>query len=120
LNRTTLPPDGAIEEVIAAHWAESSQDREGGTRRTTFLRSVAIRCWGLQSSRAARDFSARVAFRVLFESPTVAGLAERLLRAAERPEDLDEIAGAWRDLNGLLEEEAAAMLVQESAAEAHS
>jgi amino acid adenylation domain-containing protein len=120
LEQQYVPPVGAIEEVIAAHWAEALKIERVGREDNFFalgghsLLAIAV------VARLREIFPLELPFRVLFDSPTVGGLAAYLLNSAERREDLEEIAATWQELNGLLEEEAAAMLVQESAAEAHS
>ena len=112
-----MAPQGVVEEVIAAHWAEALKIERVG-REDNFFALGGHSLLAIQViARLSERLRVELPFRVLFESPTVAGLAERLLGAVEHPGDLEQIAAVWHELNGLLEEEAAAMLLQQSAAD---
>jgi amino acid adenylation domain-containing protein len=61
-------------------------------------------------SRVKDAFQVEIALRSLFESPTVAGLSEKMVQLERRPGEIDEIALILQELEQMSEEEANARL----------
>jgi len=113
LEEVYVPPRTTLEEMIAAHWAEALGIIRVG-REDNFFALGGHSLLAMQVMARLREaLRLELPLRVFFESPTVAGIAERMLSATEQPGELEEVAGVWRELNGLLEEEAEAMLLQQ-------
>jgi amino acid adenylation domain-containing protein len=90
------PPQGKLEEEVAAIWAEVL-DREEIGRHDSFFDRGGHSLLGVQIvSRVRKAFGVEIPLRALFEEPTVAGLARRIAAAAgeEGPEPISGAAGA--------------------------
>ncbi len=61
-------------------------------------------------SHVSDAFQTELPLRFIFESPTVGGFVERMRQSDKQPDDLEKIARLLKQLDGLSEEEAQAML----------
>jgi hypothetical protein len=66
-------------------------------------------------SRLGEALEIEVPLRLLFETPTVAGLAAALLRSSSAPEELERAAGLVLDLLRMSEEEVDLLLLRQDA-----
>lgn len=113
LERAYVAPRTALEERVAACWAQVLSVARVGVHDDFFelgghslLATQAI-------GRLREVFPVALPLRTLFETPTVAGLAERMAQEMGDAEALEEIARTLQELAGLSEEQVEALLDQE-------
>ncbi|MDY7093925.1 MAG: phosphopantetheine-binding protein, partial [Acidobacteriota bacterium] len=106
-----LPPQGALEQVLAQAWAEALQVPRVG-RDDSFFDLGGHSLLALQVLTWVREtFEVELPIRQLFEQPTVAGLARALRR--ERGEAVETDAEALLEILSLSDDEVAAELEEE-------
>jgi acyl carrier protein len=113
LEKEYVAPCTALERVIAAQWAEMLGIKAVGRDDNFFALGGHSLLATQVIARLREVFQIELPLRVLFESPTVAGIAEHMNRAVAQPETLEELAQVWTELSGLSERDAEAMLSQE-------
>jgi hypothetical protein len=113
LARAFVAPRTALEEVLAQIWGDLLNLGRVGVHDNFFelgghslLATQAI-------SRIREVFSPSLPMRALFESPTVAGLAESVLRLEREPGEALKIASLVKDIGQLSDDEAGALLNSE-------
>jgi acyl carrier protein len=107
------PPRTALEETLAAQWGEVLGVEQVGIHDNFFeLGGHSLLATQL-ISRLREFFPVELPMRSLFEAPTVAGVADKMLRAHPQPEELENIARALLELGGISDEEAALLLEHE-------
>jgi amino acid adenylation domain-containing protein len=112
LGAAYVAPRTPLEELLAGVWSEVLRVERVGARDNFFALGghslLAIRL----VSRIGEALEIDVPLRRLFEAPTVAGLAEALLREAPSREDLERSAALVLDLLRLPEEEIDTLLLR--------
>ncbi|HEX8185638.1 MAG TPA: amino acid adenylation domain-containing protein, partial [Blastocatellia bacterium] len=112
LARLYVAPRTALEEVLAECWSEVLNLERVGMNDNFFeLGGHSLLATQLVS-RLREDFQIDLPLRSLFESPTVAGLAERMGSETIPWEELESIATMLKQLREMSDEEAAALLNQ--------
>ncbi|HEX3254003.1 MAG TPA: non-ribosomal peptide synthetase, partial [Pyrinomonadaceae bacterium] len=113
LEKEYVAPRTALEKVIATQWAEMLGIKEVGRDDNFFALGGHSLLATQVIARLREVFQLELPLRVLFESPTVAGIAEHMKRGTAEPDTLEELAQVWTALCELSEQDAAAMLSQE-------
>lgn len=113
LEKEYVCPRTALERVIVAQWAETLGIQKVGVEDNFFALGGHSLLATQVVARLREIFQIELPLRNLFESPTVAGIAERIRREAAQPDELEELALVWEELQVLSEAEAQAMLSQE-------
>ncbi len=100
VGREYVAPAGEVEERLAAIWAEVLRiDRVGA--RDNFFELGGHSLMATQVlSRVQGTFGVELALRVLFDSPTVAGLAEAIVQKSLEQADADLLAKLLAELEG--------------------
>jgi acyl carrier protein len=100
LGREYVAPEGEIQERLAAIWTEVLRvDRVGA--RDNFFELGGHSLMATQVlSRVQGTFGVELALRVLFDSPTVAGLAEAIVQKSLEQADTDLLAKLLAELEG--------------------
>jgi amino acid adenylation domain-containing protein len=113
LEKEYAPPRSALEDVLAAYWAEILRIERVGINDNFFELGGHSLLAAQLVSRIKDEFQIELPLRGLFEAPTVSGLAERMcLRCM--PENLEEVALSLIELRNISDEEAAELLSMES------
>jgi acyl carrier protein len=111
--RSYVPPRNPVEETLADIWAEvlklervSVEDNFFELGGHSLLATQVI-------SRVCSNLQVQVPLRVLFETPTVAGLAQAVMHSQASKTDDAELAKMLAELEGLSEEEVQQLLALE-------
>ena len=89
-----VAPSTPVEEKLAAIWAELLRVDQLGVQDNFFERGGHSLLGTRLMARVRRDFDLDVPLRVLFEQPTVAGMAEAIVQLQlqqNSPEDIDRL-----------------------------
>jgi acyl carrier protein len=105
-----VAPRTALEEVLAGLWAEVLEVSRVGAESSFFALGGHSLLVAQLVTRVRDLLSVELPLRALFEAPTVAGLAEALLRDPEQRERVERTAELLLTLARLSEEEAAGLL----------
>jgi amino acid adenylation domain-containing protein len=106
-------PENSIQRVVARIWEEALGIERVGIK-DNFFELGGHSLLATQVVTRVRDaFQVEMALRSLFESPTVEGLVEKMIRMEGRSVDLEEIARILLELEFISEDEARVMLDQE-------
>jgi amino acid adenylation domain-containing protein len=109
-DRARVAPRSLLEEVLAGMWAEVLGVADIGVRDDFFeLGGHSLRATQIVT-RIERTFRVALPLSRLFETPTVAGLAEALLEREPRPGRLEAIAAVVKRVEALSPEEAQGLL----------
>ena len=112
-----VPPRTPLEEVLAGMWTEVLGVAEVGVLDDFFeLGGHSLRATQIVT-RIERTFRVALPLSRLFETPTVAGLAEALVAREERPGRMEAIARVVKRVEALSPEEAAGLLQERRARE---
>jgi hypothetical protein len=110
LDAAFVEPRTATEKVLAGIWSQVlCCDRVGVHDNFFELGGHSLLATQLMS-RVREIFQMDLPLRYIFETPTVARLAEKMRQDAAEPDMLEQIAEVFVELENLSEEEAAAML----------
>jgi amino acid adenylation domain-containing protein len=109
-------PRTALEEALAGIWAEVLRVERVGIHESFFALGGHSLLATQVVSRVGEILEIEVPLRRLFEAPTVAGMAETLLRDAPSRDDLERAARLVLDLLRLSEEEVDTLLLQHAGA----
>jgi len=113
LGAVYVAPRTALEELLAGIWAEVLGLDRVGVHDNFFALGGHSLLAAQVVSRAGEALEIEVPLRLLFEAPTVAGLAESLLSAAPSREELQRAASLVLELLRLSDDEVDALLVQQ-------
>jgi amino acid adenylation domain-containing protein len=110
LEQAFVAPNTRLEEVLAKMWVEVLGLERVGVNDNFFeLGGHSLLATQLMS-RVSEAFQTDLPLRIIFESPTVSSLAERMRQTEARPGDFEEMARILEQLDALTEEEAMTML----------
>jgi hypothetical protein len=111
-----VPPSGPVEEVLARIWAEVfALDRVGAHDNFFQLGGHSLLATQVVA-RASDAFEVELPLRRLFETPTIAALAQSLDRDADDPQRLEQRARLLLRLDRLTDEEVESLLRERLAA----
>jgi acyl carrier protein len=101
LGREYVAPEGDVQERLAAIWAEVLRlDRVGA--RDNFFELGGHSLMATQVlSRVQKAFGIDLALRVIFDTPTIAGLAEAIVQKSLERADTDLLAKLLSELEGM-------------------
>ncbi len=111
-----MPPRNATEEVLADLWSSLLGVERVGIHDDFFALGGHSLLATRVVTRTRQMLHVEVPLRVLFETPTVAGLAEALLRLEPRPGQTEKAARMLRLVAGMSPEEVQRMLRERQAA----
>ncbi|HEX6288070.1 MAG TPA: amino acid adenylation domain-containing protein, partial [Herpetosiphonaceae bacterium] len=116
LDRDTafVPPRNAVEQVLADIWADTLDLEQVGVHDNFFASGGHSLLAAQVIAQVREDFQVDLPLRCMFETPTVAGLAETLLRDPDHGASVEKIARLLVELADLSEEEVDIMLDAES------
>lgn len=110
LDQVFVAPRTELEKVLAKMWiAVLGLERVGVNDNFFELGGHSLLATQL-ISRVSEAFQTDLPLRIIFESPSVSSMAERMLQTELRPGDFEEMARILEQLDALTEEEAKAML----------
>ncbi len=110
LEQAFVVPRTRLEELLAKMWAEVlGLERVGANDNFFELGGHSLLATQL-ISRVSEAFQTDLPLRIIFESSTVIGMAERMLQKEVHAGDFETIARILKQLDELTEEEAKAML----------
>ncbi len=108
-----VAPRTALEEVIARMWADLLKVEQVGIHDDFFeLGGHSLLATRLVS-RSNEAFRLQLPVQIIFETPTIAGMVESMLREEKSPGSLEEIALFLKELDTLSEAEAEERLAAE-------
>jgi len=106
-------PRTPVEERLAGIWAQTLGISKVGIHDNFFQLGGHSLLGTLLISRVCDAFQTDLSLRDLFESPTVAGLAQLIKQGHVEQASAEEIAAALRELDDLSDEEIMALLANE-------
>ncbi len=112
--RDFVPPETAVEQRLAGLWAELLGVERVGLGDNFFALGGHSLLATRLISRLREAFAIELPLRALFEAPTLGALAERVLAAQLEGQTDAELADLLAELEGLSEEEAAALAEEET------
>jgi amino acid adenylation domain-containing protein len=101
LGREFVPPEGPVQEKVAAIWAEVLRLERVGAHDNFFELGGHSLMATQVLSRMRDAFAIELPLRAIFDSPTVAGLAEAILQKELARADDDLLAKLLREMEGL-------------------
>jgi amino acid adenylation domain-containing protein len=108
LGREYVAPQGAVAERLAVIWAEVLRVERAGMHDNFFELGGHSLMATQVLTRVQESFGVELPLRVLFDHPTLGGLAEEIVRRELAGADADLLARLLADLEGTLEGEPAA------------
>jgi amino acid adenylation domain-containing protein len=114
LKRAFVAPRTPVEEALAEIWSQLLEVEEVGVHDDFFELGGQSLLAGQVVSRAQKIFEVEVSLRVLFEHPTIAGLAAQIAQAEARKIAPQEMVHLLATLESLSEEEAERLLDREN------
>ena len=113
VERVLVAPRTPIEEGLADIWRQVLQLDQVGVEDNFFDLGGHSLLATQVISRVRNTFRVQLPLRSLFESPTVAGLADQIAQLQPRASEDEEVAKLLRELEGLSDEEAERLLANE-------
>ena len=114
-NRNFVPPRNALEETLATIWRETLGLPQVGVESNFFdLGGHSLLATRVVSQIRER-FGIELPLRVMFESPTIAGLAQHLDTVQTKDTQLQRILSMLENVENISEEEVTALLAQAEA-----
>jgi amino acid adenylation domain-containing protein len=113
LEEAFVEPRTSLERVLAGIWSQVLGVERVGVDDNFFELGGHSLLVTQLLSRVHEAFQIKLPMRYMFEAPTVAGLAARMIQEEEQPGDLEKIAELLEQLDSLSEEETHMLLAQE-------
>jgi amino acid adenylation domain-containing protein len=111
--RIVIAPRNPVEEGLVEIWRQVLQLDQIGVQDNFFDLGGHSLLATQVISRVRSTFRVQLPLRSLFESPTVAGLAEQIAQVPPQESEDEEVAKLLRELEGLSDEEAERLLANE-------
>ena len=108
-----VEPRTALERVLAGIWSQVLGVERVGVDDNFFELGGHSLLVTQLLSRVYEACQVKLPMRYIFEAPTVAGLATRMIQEEEQPGDLEKIAELLEEIDALSEEDTHLLLAQE-------